>query len=42
MTNPHCRIGKIRLKGPRHISRRLPKKFAETTLKLMAEVGKGR
>lgn len=35
----HCKIGRVRPKGPRNITTRLPAKFMDTTKKLIASTG---
>lgn len=34
----HCKIGRVRLKGPRSVAKRLPLKLIETSLKQPAEL----
>lgn len=40
MPDPHCKIGRVRLKGPRRITTRLPRKFLATTAALRAAADK--
>lgn len=41
MIDPHCRIGRVRLKGKRNISTRLPSKTIEVALKLRTAIQRG-
>lgn len=45
MIDPHCKIGRVRLKGSRKITTRLPKKAIAVALELKARaeiIGQGR